>query len=123
MLVAGVSKLTHSTSGISASVAVEEAITGTKESEDCSGRGLCDTDDRVCTCDPEYETSNGYNEEARLSWASRSCRAWGHFISRLWHTAVSENCTATPLLQIERAPVLQMTRFLPAVRTPFVRKA
>ncbi|CAN0124304.1 unnamed protein product, partial [Hapterophycus canaliculatus] len=65
LLVAGVSKLTHSTSGITASVSVEEAITGSKESKDCSGRGLCDTDDRVCTCDAEYETSNGYNEKAR----------------------------------------------------------
>lgn len=65
LLVAGVSKLTHSTSGISASVTVEEAIAGTKESLDCSGRGLCDTDDRVCTCEPEYDTSNGYNEEVQ----------------------------------------------------------
>ncbi|CAM9423706.1 unnamed protein product [Ectocarpus sp. 12 AP-2014] len=65
LLVAGVSKLTHSTSGIAASVTVEEVITGTKESLDCSGRGLCDTDDRVCTCEPEYDTSNGYNEEGR----------------------------------------------------------
>lgn len=65
LLVAGVSKLTHSTSGISASVSVTESITGTKESKDCSGRGLCDTDDRVCTCEAEYETSNGYNEEVR----------------------------------------------------------
>lgn len=63
---AGVGKLTHSTAGVSADVAVVEAVTGTKESEDCSGRGLCDTDDRVCTCEPEYDTSNGYNEEVLL---------------------------------------------------------
>lgn len=55
-----------------------EAIVGTKESKDCSGRGLCDTDDRVCTCEPEYETSNGYNEEARLRLSYRlgvNCRS------------------------------------------------
>lgn len=59
------SKLTHSTSGITASVAVKELVKGTKESLDCSGRGLCDTDDRICTCEPEFETSNGYNEEVK----------------------------------------------------------
>lgn len=63
LLVAGVSKLIHSTSGVSATVEVEKSVTGTKESEDCSGRGLCDTDDRVCTCEAEFDTSNGYNEE------------------------------------------------------------
>lgn len=63
LLVSGVSKLTHSASGTTASVAIEEAVAGTKESDDCSGRGLCDTDDRVCTCEPEFGTSNGYNEE------------------------------------------------------------
>ena len=66
LLVAGVSKLTHSTSGVSASVDVEEAVTGTKESLDCSGRGLCDTDDRLCTCETEFDTSNGYNEEVNI---------------------------------------------------------
>ena len=65
LLVAGVSKLTHSTSGIAASVSVEEAVKGTKESADCSGRGVCDTDDRLCTCEVEFDTSNGYNQEVR----------------------------------------------------------
>eukprot|EP00752_Nemacystus_decipiens_P007656 g6844.t1 len=65
LLVSGVGKLTHSTTGVSATVDVVEAVLGTKESKDCSGRGLCDTDDRVCTCEPEYDTSNGYNEEGR----------------------------------------------------------
>ena len=66
LIVAGVSKLTHSASGITASVDVEEVLKGTKESLDCSGRGICDTDDRLCTCEPEFETSNGYNEEVTM---------------------------------------------------------
>lgn len=82
LLVAGIGKLTYATTG-SASVDVVKTIPGTKESKDCSGRGLCDTDDRVCTCEPEYDTSNGYNEEVRLveSWAQRPfvsmCLFWG----------------------------------------------
>lgn len=73
LLVAGISKLTHSASGIAASVEIEEAVTGTKESDDCSGRGLCDTDDRVCTCEPEFSTSNGYNEEVIDTLNNNSC--------------------------------------------------
>lgn len=81
LFIAGVGKLTHSTSSTSANVAVMKmADTGTKESKDCSGRGLCDTDDRVCTCEPEYDTSNGYNEEVwfrcrRLSEVSLCTRS------------------------------------------------
>lgn len=75
LLVAGVSKLTHSASGITASVAVEEVVKGTKESLDCSGRGLCDTDDRLCTCEPEFETSNGYNEEV-MCGETKKIREW-----------------------------------------------
>lgn len=74
LLVTGVSKLTHSSSGITATVAVEEIVKGTKESLDCSGRGLCDTDNRLCTCEPEFETSNGYNEEVICSEIVKNTR-------------------------------------------------
>lgn len=66
LLVAGASRLTHSTSGVSAGVAVQEAVQGTKESKNCSGRGLCDHDEGVCTCEVEFDSSNGYNEEVGL---------------------------------------------------------
>lgn len=35
-------------------------IDGTKESRDCSGRGICDTTTGYCTCNTNYATSNGY---------------------------------------------------------------
>lgn len=63
LFVPGVSKLTHSTFGITPSVTVDEMLQGTKESKVCSGRGLCDATDGVCQCEVEFDSSNGYNEE------------------------------------------------------------
>jgi hypothetical protein len=39
---------------------VAKQITGTKESRQCSGRGLCDTTSGYCVCSTNYDTSNGY---------------------------------------------------------------
>lgn len=93
LLVSGVSKLTHSSSGTTASVAIEEAVAGTKESEDCSGRGLCDTDDRVCTCEPEFGTSNGYNEEVYPYVSSSLLRSGGRGDVIFGSTVVLAECT------------------------------
>lgn len=41
------------------SVALTQA--GTKESEPCSNRGVCDETTGVCACEPDYYTSDGYN--------------------------------------------------------------
>jgi hypothetical protein len=41
---------------------VSKQISGTKEMEACSGRGLCDTTTGYCTCNTNYATSNGYAE-------------------------------------------------------------
>lgn len=35
-------------------------VDGTKENEECSKRGLCDTATGYCTCSTNYATSNGY---------------------------------------------------------------
>lgn len=37
----------------------QNAITATKEADDCSNRGWCDTTKGICTCYTGYETSNG----------------------------------------------------------------
>ncbi|CAM9423451.1 unnamed protein product, partial [Choristocarpus tenellus] len=65
LLVPGTSGLTHTTSGTDPSVVVAESVTGTKENFDCSGRGLCDQDHSVCTCEPEFDTSNGSGSEGQ----------------------------------------------------------
>lgn len=39
------------------------AVAGTKEWLYCSGRGLCNQADGLCTCFPGYESSNGFAEE------------------------------------------------------------
>ena len=45
-----------------ASLSVSKQIDGTKEDSQCSSRGLCDTTTGYCTCNTNYDTSNGYAE-------------------------------------------------------------
>lgn len=40
---------------------IEEQTKGTKESFECSRRGLCNPDNGICTCEVGYSTSDGYN--------------------------------------------------------------
>ncbi|CAM9140099.1 unnamed protein product, partial [Discosporangium mesarthrocarpum] len=65
LLVPGISGLTHSSTGTDPSMTVEQVVEGTKESVACSGRGLCDTDQSICSCEPEFDTSNGYGAQGR----------------------------------------------------------
>ena len=44
------------------SLSVSKQIDGTKEDAQCSNRGLCDTTTGYCTCNTNYDTSNGYAE-------------------------------------------------------------
>ena len=39
---------------------VIEQVKGTKESEECSNRGICDPTDGYCTCEVNFDTSDGY---------------------------------------------------------------
>lgn len=61
MLVPDTTKLRYSSALSSAQVVVSEVVKGTKEDSQCSGRGLCDTSSGVCNCEPDFDTSNGYN--------------------------------------------------------------
>jgi hypothetical protein len=61
MLVPDTTKLQLSSSLVSVSLAVAEVIKGTKENLACSGRGVCDFASGVCNCEPDFDTSNGYN--------------------------------------------------------------
>lgn len=62
MLVSDVSKLRYSSSLSSAMVTVSEVVKGSKENIACSGRGVCDYSSGVCNCEPDFDTSNGYNK-------------------------------------------------------------
>ena len=42
------------------SLTVAKQVDGSKEDEECSVRGLCDTSTGYCTCNTNYATSNGY---------------------------------------------------------------
>ena len=44
-----------------ATVTVSEYQQGTKEDEQCSNRGICDITTGICSCNTNYDTSNGYN--------------------------------------------------------------
>lgn len=61
MLVADTTKLRYSSSLTSPSVSVSEIVKGTKEDLVCSNRGICDFSSGVCNCEPDFDTSNGYN--------------------------------------------------------------
>ncbi len=40
---------------------VSQQVRGTKENEECSNRGICDARTGYCTCNTDYDTSDGYN--------------------------------------------------------------
>jgi hypothetical protein len=42
-----------------------QAVMGTKEEEYCSNRGICDTDTGICDCSYNFESSDGYGENAQ----------------------------------------------------------
>lgn len=44
-----------------ATLTVAKIIVGTKENEECSNRGICDSSSGVCMCANDFDTSNGYN--------------------------------------------------------------
>jgi len=54
-------KLRYSNSLANSQLVVVKLVEGTKESEQCSNRGICDTPSGVCTCSDFFDTSNGYN--------------------------------------------------------------
>lgn len=45
------------------SLLVTERVTGSKENEECSNRGICDTSTGYCSCNDDYDTSNGYGKK------------------------------------------------------------
>ena len=61
MLVAGTSKLSFGNAVYTVQLDIEEQVAGTKEDEECSNRGVCDSVDGYCTCEVGYDTSNGYD--------------------------------------------------------------
>jgi hypothetical protein len=54
------SALTHSSTIYEPLITSSVSVTGTKEDNDCSDRGLCDTDAGTCSCSTLFSTSNGY---------------------------------------------------------------
>lgn len=55
-------KLIYSNSLTGTQLVVAKKVQGTKESEQCSNRGICDTASGVCSCSDFFDTSNGYNK-------------------------------------------------------------
>jgi len=62
LLVPDVSNLQHSSSIKEPELIVKEDLKGTKESDFCSNRGLCDVLTGYCACATNYDTSNGLGE-------------------------------------------------------------
>jgi hypothetical protein len=42
---------------------ITERVRGTKENEECSNRGFCDASTGYCTCNDDYDTSDGYSKK------------------------------------------------------------
>eukprot|EP00607_Mallomonas_marina_P010923 CAMPEP_0182422812 /NCGR_PEP_ID=MMETSP1167-20130531/8612_1 /TAXON_ID=2988 /ORGANISM="Mallomonas Sp, Strain CCMP3275" /LENGTH=592 /DNA_ID=CAMNT_0024601197 /DNA_START=334 /DNA_END=2112 /DNA_ORIENTATION=+ len=61
LMVADSTGLTFANSVLKATVILAVQVTGTKENEECSNRGICDASSGYCTCMTGYDTSNGYN--------------------------------------------------------------
>ncbi|CAM9285161.1 unnamed protein product, partial [Phaeothamnion confervicola] len=86
LLVAAAGKLTHSSTSVTAAATVAETVAGDKEDAYCSNRGVCDTANGVCTCEPEYGTSNGYNAAGRRG----DC---GHVVMSVTHCPGEVSCS------------------------------
>lgn len=54
--------LSYGSAVYTVSLTVAEKQAGTKEDEECSNRGICDSSDGYCSCETGYDTSNGYDE-------------------------------------------------------------
>mmetsp|Transcript_8641 Transcript_8641/g.11395 ORF Transcript_8641/g.11395 Transcript_8641/m.11395 type:complete len:666 (-) Transcript_8641:165-2162(-) len=59
LIVSDVTFLTHTSVVYEPTVQVSEWRTGTKEDEYCSNRGICDTSTGLCTCNTDWDTSDG----------------------------------------------------------------
>lgn len=57
--------LSHFSAATTVTLTVIETVTGSKEDEYCSVRGLCDITTGVCTCMTNWDTSNGYGVAGR----------------------------------------------------------
>lgn len=61
LLVGDQSGLFYGNSIYQVNLQIEEQVKGTKESLECSRRGICNSDNGICTCEVGYSTSDGYN--------------------------------------------------------------
>lgn len=63
ILVPDTKQLAFPDGNIEATMIMSEDRTGSKESDECSNRGICDATSGVCVCSTGFKTSDGYNQE------------------------------------------------------------
>ena len=73
MLIGGISLLTSSDSLVAKSITVSEVDAGTRESDECSNRGLCDRAVGACECSEGWATSDGDGGQGRRGDCGYAC--------------------------------------------------